>query len=134
MKKLIISAFFSTLFNFSFSQDSIPRLSFEFGVNQHNFKMDTLNNKFIDAAINYNLLDKRIETGLGLNFKVAYQFTRAFAFGLYVDYQYGLSEYNPMYPMGNNPPVEGIYSVRVDNLNSGINLSYWLSSHFYKST
>jgi hypothetical protein len=137
MKKLIISAFFSTLFNFSFCQDSIPRLSFEFGINQHNFKMDSLNDKFIEAAINnpnVKLLDKKIESGLGLNFKVAYQFTRAVAFGLYVDYQYGLSEYNPMYPMGNNPPVEGIYSVRVDNLNSGINLSYWLSSHFYKST
>lgn len=99
--------------------------------------MDSLNDKFIEAAINnpnVKLLDKKIESGLGLNFKVAYQFTRAFAFGFYVDYQYGLSEYNPMYPMGNNPPVEGIYSVRVDNLNSGINLSYWLSSHFNKRT
>ncbi len=130
MKKLVISAFFSTLFNFSFCQDSIPRLSFEFGYSYHAFAMDTLNDKLIEPAMNTSVkfLDKKLESGHGFNFKIGYQISESFQFGFYGDFQRGSSEYKPMFPMGSQPPVEGFYSIRTENLNTGIHLTYWVSS------
>jgi hypothetical protein len=130
MKKLLISVISIVTYNISIAQDSIPRLSFEFGYNQHQFAMDTLNIKLIDAAINSSvkLLDERIESGFGLHFKLGYLFTKYFQFGIFGDFQRGVSEYNPMMPMGNNPPVEGIYSVKVESLTAGINGTFWINS------
>lgn len=115
------------------AQDSIHRLNFQFGVNHHHFEMDTVNN-FVDAAINASvkLLDTRIETGISYNFKLGYNFTTYFEIGVFGSFQTGKSEYNPLYPMGNNPSVEGFYSVKTDNLNAGFYSTLWLSSILHK--
>jgi hypothetical protein len=135
MKKLIFSILLTSKVYCGFSQDSIPRLSFEFGYSKHLFRMDTLNDKLIEPAINASVkyLNDRIESGVGYNFKIGFQLTKTFQFGVFGDFQHGFSEYNPMLPMGNNPSVEGFYSVNVENLNYGIHLTYWLSSIFNKS-
>lgn len=132
MKKLIFSILLTSIFYCCFSQDSIPRLSFEFGYSKHFFRMDTLNDKLIEPAINASVkyLNDRIESGEGYNFKIGFQLTKTFQFGVFGDFQNGFSEYNPTLPMGNDPSVEGFYSVRVENLNFGIHLTYWLSSIF----
>lgn len=135
MKKLVFSLFICFSFVNSKAQDSIPRLNFQFGVNHHHFEMDTVNN-FIDAAINASvkLLDTRIETGTCYNFKLGYNFTTYFDLGVFGSFQIGKSEYKPLYPMGNNPPVEGFYSIKTDNLNAGLYSTLWLSSILHKPT
>jgi hypothetical protein len=115
------------------AQDSIPRLSFEFGVNRHQFAMDTVNN-FIDAAINASVkfLDTRIESGSSYNFKLGYTVSNFIECGVFGTYQSGKSEYKPLYPMGNNPPVEGFYSITTDNLSGGIYSTFWINKVIHK--
>jgi hypothetical protein len=130
MKKLILPVLLTVVVHVGFSQDSIPRLSFEFGYSYHSYAMDTLNDKLIEPAMNTSVkfLDERLESGHGFNFKIGYQISESFQFGFYGDFQRGSSEYNPMFPMGSQPPVEGFYSIRTENLNAGIHLTYWVSS------
>jgi hypothetical protein len=128
-KHLLLALTIMSFINLS-AQDSIPRLSIEFSWNHHKFAMDTLAKYVIEPGINniVQSLDKRIESGSGYNFKIGYQVSKAFQVGLYGDFQRGISEYKPMYPMGNSPSIEGFYSVRVENLNAGIHMTYWLNS------
>jgi hypothetical protein len=133
MKKHLLSALtIMSIVNLS-AQDSIPRLSFEFGVNRHQFAIDTVNN-FIDAVINASVkfLDSRIESGSSYNFKLGYTVSEFIECGVFGTYQSGKSEYKPLYPMGNNPPVEGFYSITTDNLSGGIYSTFWINKVIHK--
>jgi hypothetical protein len=136
MKKLFFSILLPSIVYCGFSQDSIPRLSFEFGYSYHTYAMDTLNDKLIEPAMNTSVkfLDEKLVSGHGFNFNIGYQVSESFQFGFHGDFQRGSSEYNPMFPMGSQPPIEGFYSIRTENLNAGIHLTYWFSALFDKTS
>ena len=128
MKKLAFSLLMLLITLGTQAQDSVPRLNFQFGVNHHQFAMDTLIN-YIDVAMNASVkfFDKRIESGISYNFKLGYHVLRSFECGIFGGFQTGKSEYKPLFPMGNNPPIEGFYSIKTDNFGGGLYSTIWIN-------
>jgi hypothetical protein len=135
---VIISAFFGTM-----KAQENPRKLFnlELGVNRHHFKMDELNNRFVQRAIDSDtmLLTQHLTRGFQLQARTSFRVHRLFDVGFSLGYQNGKTEHNPTanIHVDNVPDVfpfvwiydsiEGIYGVNAHGFTIGLSSSFYFS-------
>jgi hypothetical protein len=140
MKKQILFtiAFFTAFFGNIQAQENPWKLfNLELGINRHQYKMDELNERFVQRAINSDtaLLTDYLNRGIQLQARTSFRVHRLFDVGLSLGYQYGKTEHNPrahiqvdyVSPSGIYDSIEGVYGVKVHGFTSGLSSSFYFS-------
>lgn len=140
MKKQILFsiAIFSAFFGSSQAQEKPWKLfNLELGVNRHHFKMDDLNNRFVQRAIDSDtmLLTEHLTRGFQVQARTSFRVHKLFDVGLSLGYQNGKTEHNPRAyiqidynsPFGIYDSVEGVYGVKVHGFTGGLSSSFYFS-------
>ncbi len=118
----IFSAFFG---NIQAQENPWKLFNLELGVNRHHFKMDELNERFVQRAIDSDtmLLTQHLTRGFQVQARTSFRVQRLFDVGLSLGYQNGKTEHNPtayiqtdytpgVFPFAIYDSIEGIMALK----------------------
>lgn len=133
----IISAFFGST---QAQENSWKLFNLELGVNRHHYKMDDLNERFVQRAIDSDtmLLTQHLTRGFQVQARTSFRLHRLFDVGLSLGYQNGKTEHNPrayiqtdytpgVFPFAIYDSIEGIYGVKTHGFTGGLSSSFYFS-------
>ena len=108
------------------------KLSFDFGIGTNTYKMDSLNIFYIDSFMQIDsLMSKNIECGNSAFVSFKYQPNMLFYFGIYANYQYGISTSKPkVYIYTGEWPIlqyYGDYKLKTEAIGVGLSNSLYIS-------
>jgi len=124
------------LVSFNLTAQTKNKLSFEFGLGQNTYAMETLNTYYIDSfSTPYKLLDQKIEQGQNYFLNIKYQPMSIFDIGVYGQYQFGEAkkDIEIEFKDGFGDVIEqhkGYIILKSEALSFGLNSNFFLSSLF----
>jgi hypothetical protein len=134
---VIISAFFGTI---EAQENPWKLFNLELGVNLHHYKMDELNERFVQRAIDSDtmLLTKYLTRGFQVQARTSFRVHRFFDIGLSLGYQNGKTEHNPrayiqtdytpgVFPFLIYDSIEGVYGVKAHGFTGAMSSSFYFS-------
>ena len=131
---LVLFLTVNTVFVYSQNND---KLSFEIGINKHNYLMENVNQFYIDSFASPKTgLNSKLGKGNGAYLLIKYQPHASFDFGGYINYQYTKAETKTelVFTDGFGDFLEthqGDYFLKANNISLGIASSIYVS-HFLK--